>query len=278
MSEQGKESFKPLFTNPLETYPGLTINDLNRYLPAVQTVDDISMTSEQMKEGLFLANCLDGLQKLPDKSIDLVIAEPPKDPWDGIDDRGGRMTLQEYYQWNEKWLDESYRVLKNTGGLYLLCGWQVSGMYHGLLSDHFMVQTRITWRNKQGKVQPRIPTWRNEIGDIWFVTKSEDFLFNLRAVNLESDRKKMISESESKSQTNFWIDIPYITDEAGRRSGKLYSKILDASSFKLNWVLDPFMRNGDAGVASKRCGRRFIGFETNKDLLLLSMKRIDQEG
>lgn len=188
------------------------------------------------------------------------------------------MTLQEYYQWNEKWLDESYRVLKNTGGLYLLCGWQVSGMYHGLLSDHFMVQTRITWRNKQGKVQPRIPTWRNEIGDIWFVTKSEDFLFNLRAVNLESDRKKMISESENKLQTNFWIDIPYITDEAGRRSGKLYSKILDASSFKLNWVLDPFMRNGDAGVASKRCGRRFIGFETNKDLLLLSMKRIDQEG
>ena len=278
MLDSEKESFKPLFTNPMETYPGLTINDLNRYLPAVQTANDISMTSDQMKEGLFLATCSDGLIKLPDQSIDLIIAEPPKDPWDGIDDRGGRMTLQEYYEWNEQWLDESYRVLKNTGGLYLLCGWPVSGMYHGLLSNHFMVQTRITWRNKQSKDQPRNTTWKNELGDIWFATKSEDFLFNLRAVNLESDRKELIAESENGSQTNFWIDIPDITNENRRRSDKLLSKILAASSFKLNWVLDPFMRSGDVGVASKRYGSRFIGFETNKDLLLLSMKRIDQEG
>ena len=55
-----------------------------------------------------------------------------------------------------------------------------------------------------------------------------------------------------------------------------YSKILDASSFKLNWILDPFMRSGDVGVSSKKTGRRFIGFEANKDLLLMSMKRIDQ--
>jgi DNA modification methylase len=50
---------------------------------------------------------------------------------------------------------------------------------------------------------------------------------------------------------------------------------LDASSFKLNWVLDPFMGIGDAGVACKKNGRRYIGFETNKDHLLLAMKRID---
>ena len=51
---------------------------------------------------------------------------------------------------------------------------------------------------------------------------------------------------------------------------------MDASSFKLNWILDPFMRTGDVGVASKSVGRRFIGFEANKDKLLMSMKRIDQ--
>ena len=56
---------------------------------------------------------------------------------------------------------------------------------------------------------------------------------------------------------------------------ELLFKILDASSFKLNWVLDPFMGFGDVGVACKNNGRRFIGFETNKDYLLLAMKRID---
>ena len=50
MPDSGKESFIPPFTNPLEPNPGLTINDLNRYLPAVQTIDDISMALDQMKE------------------------------------------------------------------------------------------------------------------------------------------------------------------------------------------------------------------------------------
>ena len=278
MPNPGKESFIPLFTNPLETYPGLTINDLNRYLPAIQTVDDISMTSDQMKEGLFLSTCLDGMQQLPDRSIDLIITEPPKDPWSEINDQGSQMTLQEYYQWNEKWLDQSYRVLKNTGGLYLLCDWPESSMYHGLISNRFMVQTRITWRDQGDKGQPRNPTWKNEIGDIWFATKSENFLFDLRAVSLESDQKDLISVSKNGLQTNFWMDIPEVNDGNIRKPDKLVSKIMNTSSFKLNWVLDPFMNCGDVGVASKRYGRRFIGFETNKDLLLLSMKRIDQEG
>ena len=278
MPNPGKESFIPPFTNPLETYPGLTINDLNRYLPAIQTVDDISMTSDQMKEGLFLSTCLDGMQQLPDRSIDLIITEPPKDPWSEINDQGSQMTLQEYYQWNEKWLDQSYRVLKNTGGLYLLCDWPESSMYHGLISNRFIVQTRITWRDQGDKSQPRNPTWKNEAGDIWFATKSENFLFDLRAVSLESDQKELISVSKNGSQTNFWMDIPEVNDGNRRKPDKLFSKILNTSSFKLNWVLDPFMNCGDVGVASKRYGRRFIGFETNKDLLLLSMKRIDQEG
>ena len=278
MPNPRKESFITPFTNPLETHPGLTINDLNRYLPAIQTVDDISMTSDQMKEGLFLSTCLDGMQQLPDRSIDLIITEPPKDPWSEINDQGSQMTLQEYYQWNEKWLDQSYRVLKNTGGLYLLCDWPESSMYHGLISNRFMVQTRITWRDQGDKGQPRNPTWKNEIGDIWFATKSENFLFDLRAVSLESDQKDLISVSKNGLQTNFWMDIPEVNDGNIRKPSKLVSKIMNTSSFKLNWVLDPFMNCGDVGVASKRYGRRFIGFETNKDLLLLSMKRIDQEG
>ena len=55
-----------------------------------------------------------------------------------------------------------------------------------------------------------------------------------------------------------------------------WKKILKASSFKLSWVVDPFMRKGNVGVAAKNKGRRFIGFETDQDNLLVSMKRIDQ--
>jgi DNA modification methylase len=93
---------------------------------------------------------------------------------------------------------------------------------------------------------------------------------------LKSESRMLLSDRERKAQTNFWFDIPVAINKNARYSNKLYSKMLDASSFKLNWILDPFMRNGDVGVSSKKAGRRFIGFEANKDLSLMSMKRIDQ--
>ena len=36
-----KHIAKPLLSNPIEPYPGLTVSDLNRYLPALQKVNDI---------------------------------------------------------------------------------------------------------------------------------------------------------------------------------------------------------------------------------------------
>ena len=31
------------------------------------------------------------------------------------------------------WMNESFRVLKNTGAIYLFTPWQYSGMYHSLV-------------------------------------------------------------------------------------------------------------------------------------------------
>ena len=276
MAESQTKSFEPILNNPLESSSGLTINDLNRYLPAIQTLEDLSMNAEEMKEGLFLSEGSKGIKKIPDQCIDLIITEPPREPWIDIDSRGSQMTLQEYYEWNQNWLSEAHRTLKSTGGIYLISDWHHSSMYYGLLSNNFIIQNRITWHNRSAENRLQSPTWKNQSGDIWFATKNEDFLFDNHAVSLKSDRGQLLHSRDEKLQTNFWFDIPAVKNQDSRYSDKIYAKILEASSFKLNWILDPFMRNGDVGVAAKKIGRRFIGFETNKDLLLLSMKRIDQ--
>ena len=77
MTESQTKSFEPIFNNPLESSPGLTINDLNRYLPAIQTLEDLSMSADEMKEGLFLSEGSIGLKNLPDQCIDLIVTEPP---------------------------------------------------------------------------------------------------------------------------------------------------------------------------------------------------------
>jgi len=268
----------PLFANPLEPYEGLSIADLNRYLPAIQTADDIQMTADNMYEGLFLTDGLNGLSKLPDNSIDLIIADPPEDPWRQAQEKGKQLTLQEFYKWNEDWLKEARRVLKITGAIYLLCGWRYSGMFHSLLSNIFIVQTRITWRDDNASDQANVATWKNQMSDIWFATKTNEFLFGQESVGTG----KLLLHIESKDRLpNFWNDIINIRDDSDKEKTEhkpepLINRILDASSFKLNYIVDPFMRSGDIGVTAKLRGRRFIGFDTNQDNLLIAMKRIDQ--
>jgi DNA modification methylase len=196
-------SFSPIINDPVESTSGLTINDLNKYLPALQTVDDIIMNVDSMKEGIFWTEGLKGLKKIPEKSIDLIITEPPKEPWINLNNRGEQLTLQEYYDWNHEWLLEASRVLKNTGGIYLLCDWTRSNMYNGLLNDKFIIQNRITWYNRLAKNDNQNLTWKNQSGDIWFATKNEDFLFNNNATSLKSERRLLLNDRERKAQTNF---------------------------------------------------------------------------
>ena len=74
-----KESTNPLFSKPLESYPGLTVADLNQYLPALQKTDDIEMTLDTMHDGVFLTDGLEGLRKLPAASICLLYTSDAAD-------------------------------------------------------------------------------------------------------------------------------------------------------------------------------------------------------
>ena len=57
----------------------LTVKDLDRYLPAIKTNDDMRFKSK-LSEGVFLSDAIDGLNQLPDESIDLIITEPSTRP------------------------------------------------------------------------------------------------------------------------------------------------------------------------------------------------------
>ena len=141
-------------------------------------------------------------------------------------------------------------------------------MYQGLLSNAFQIQTRLHGEIKKASHNK---IWANEASDIWFATKTDEFLFKQNPIGVNT----IEAPDSNNEESNLWIDIPLNKNDGGRFPQELLFKILDASSFKLNWVLDPFMGFGDVGVACKNNGRRFIGFETNKDYLLLAMKRID---
>ena len=55
MSETSKKVNTTLLIIPMETFPGLTIDDLNRYLPALQTTQDIKMDCTTYERGYVLS-------------------------------------------------------------------------------------------------------------------------------------------------------------------------------------------------------------------------------
>ncbi|MFQ4145920.1 site-specific DNA-methyltransferase [Chlorogloeopsis sp. ULAP02] len=69
---------------------------------------------------LYQGDCLKLLSALPDESVDLVFADPPfnlgKEYGEGVSDR---MEADKYLIWSQKWLDQSIRVLKPGGSLFV---------------------------------------------------------------------------------------------------------------------------------------------------------------
>ena len=148
-----------------------------------------------------------------------------------------------------------------------------------MLTNFLHVQTRITWRKMKAGETSKAVTWKNQAADIWFATKTKDFLFHQEVLTDQKDMQPALAQE--KGPSNLWVDIldTHVTSDDKLSADKpelLIERILKASSFKLNWVVDPFMGSGAVGVVTKKLGRRFIGFEADQDQLLISMKRIDQ--
>lgn len=68
---------------------------------------------------IITGDAVEELRKLPDESIDLIIADPPY--WKVINEKWDYQwgKEHEYIAWSQKWFDESYRVLRKGGSFYL---------------------------------------------------------------------------------------------------------------------------------------------------------------
>jgi len=68
---------------------------------------------------IILGDAVAELKKLPDESCDVIIVDPPynigKDFGNNIDKR----EIGEYVSWCKKWIDESMRVMKPTGTMFI---------------------------------------------------------------------------------------------------------------------------------------------------------------
>jgi len=244
---------------------------------------------------VLVGDCIELMNSLPEKSVDLVFADPPyylqldkelhrpnnsrvdgvTDDWDKFDD------FAAYDDFSKRWLGAARRVLKDTGAIWVI------GSYHNIfrvgttLQDlGFWVLNDITWRKTNPMPNFRGKRFTNAHETLIWCAKSQDqkgYTFNYQAMKALNEDLQMRSDwllplcgGPERLKENGQKAHPTQKPEA------LLYRVLLASTEPGDVVLDPFFGTGTTGAVAKKMGRKFIGLEREETYAALARTRIDQ--
>ena len=245
------------------------------------------------KNSITHGDSLELLKKIPDKSIDLVFADPPynlqlrdtlyrpdqttveavTNDWDKFE------TYKDYDEFCLIWLKECKRVLKDGGALWVI------GSYHNILrlgtsiqNLGFWILNDIIWHKTNPMPNFRGTRFTNAHETLLWCTTSRKakYTFNYQNLKELNDGKQMRSDwhipicagKERLRETNNQRSHPTQKPEA------LLYRIMVSSTNVGDTVLDPFLGSGTTAVMAKKLQRNFIGFEQDKDYIKLAKKRL----
>jgi site-specific DNA-methyltransferase (adenine-specific) len=127
---------------------------------------------------LYQGDCLKLLSVLPDEAVDVVFADPPfnlgKEYGEGVSDQ---MEMEKYLAWSQQWLNESIRVLKPGGSLFVfnLPKWCIE---YGAYLNHRRMWFRHWIACRMPKAFPRGKKMSPAHYGLIYYTKGEPAVFN----------------------------------------------------------------------------------------------------
>jgi site-specific DNA-methyltransferase (adenine-specific) len=252
--------------------------------------------STDYRNKIICGDAFEWLKKLPEKTFDLLFADPPYNLTKNFGENSFRQTsLSEYETWLDSWLKQTVRLLKPTASIYICGDWRSSSAIQRVGTEYFRLQNRITWEREKGRGANK--NWKNSSEDIWFFTIGDDYFFDAEAVKIKrrviapytdengapKDWEKSVSGNfRLTAPSNLWTDLtvpfwsmPENTPHPTQKPEKLLAKIILASTRKNDLILDPFLGSGTTAVVAKKLNRRYVGIERDENYCLLSEKRLD---
>lgn len=269
---------------------------LNEEIAEQKKEHELKPYYERPKFKLYYANCLDALAKLPENSIDMIFADPPYNLSNGgITVHAGRMVsvnkgdwdksrgFRDDYDFHYKWLAACRRVLKPHGTLW------VSGTYHSiyqcghaLQSLGYHILNDVAWfkPNASPNLSCRYFTASHETL-IWArKDKKAKHIFNYDLMKNGTWQDDFLKKANAQMRSVWAIGTPKpIEKKFGKHPTQkpedLLKRIVLASTKKNDLVLDPFTGSSTTGIEAYLLGRDFIGIDTEKKFLDLSIKRFE---
>ena len=225
---------------------------------------------------LYNSDCIDILKTIPDKSIDMILTDPPYDV--KITGGGGTVNAVKHLDRSLRALGENdikdgyniefignefLRVLKSVN-LYVWCNKiQIPRYFDFYVNEHSCKFDIICWHKGNA-----LPTYSNK-----YLSDTEYCLYFHKGdgkcfpQNYE-DAKTYSFEPINQKDKNLY-EHPTI------KPLSLIMKLVRNSSFDTDVILDPFMGSGTTGVACKKLGRNFIGCEISEKWFKVADQRIN---
>ena len=221
-------------------------------------------------------DCLEIMKDIPDKSIDLIVTDPPYD----VSVTGGGGTINKVKKLNKSLEDlveanitngydieilgeEFMRVMKEPN-IYLWCNKiQIPEYFKFYVDKHKCKFDIICWHKTNA-----LPTYSNK-----YLSDTEYLLY------FRKGKGKCFPKSYEDAKTYYIAPINHKDKEKYKHPTikplDITRKLIKNSSNENDVVLDPFMGSGTTGVSCKELHRNFIGIELDKTYFEIAKKRIE---
>jgi len=224
-------------------------------------------------------DCLVGLKKMKDESVDLIFTDPPYFQYRAKNVKGLKnhkdvvtefefdlyKTEEEYLAFLEEVVAECFRVAKPGAAGYLFCGDDFVSYINKIIEKTgFQFRKVIHWHKTNPF--PAIYTrkmYSNSMELIVHFSKGTPKTWNHKEVNkmhnfIETPICMGKERKSHKTQKPLKVCIPFI----------------EISSNEGDLILDPFMGSGSTSVAAQKLGRYYIGFERSKEYCDIIKERL----
>ena len=229
-------------------------------------------------------DCLEGMKKIEDNSVDLIITDPPYEHVKG----GMKSKKYNVGTWksdsymNEKmsdfkkedifnFLDVSITKMKKVN-MYIFCSKLQLAHYFDYL-------------NKNKKLKYDLLVWDKSSDDGKYSMKSSKFFtqdieYIIRIYESGVSLNKVWNEERTKSDSRYYMKRQKFKQPKGKHGTmkpvELIERFIELSSNENDIVLDPFMGSGTTAIACINTNRNYIGFELDEEYYNASLDRIEK--
>ncbi|PAD72429.1 DNA-methyltransferase [Paenibacillus campinasensis] len=214
---------------------------------------------------IYQRDCIEGMRMIPDKSIDLIVTDPPY----LMNYRSNRRVANERFKHitNDRdsngliadYIAECYRVLKEDTAIYMFCSWHHIDFFKTEFEKYFKLKNLIVWnKNVHGT------------GDLKgsYGPKHELVLFGHKGRSLLREKRLPDVIDCAKIPS---LKLTHPTE----KPTELLKIFIRNSSDKGGIVLDGFAGTGSTCVAAVETGRNFAAFEIETEYVTAANMRLD---